>query len=206
MERFKSLSGESIDRVFKPIVVKRTVTVDPPNAQLDVFEDLMNLSDRNQQQLTRHVTTDAPTAKKTLDIKAWVKLDGSETEASVDVTPSTDGRLFSVRIGFKGHVVRVGKTVQVRWRCKFPGAVALNEDYWVFPLSFYEKRPERLVVEAIFFNIPADVSFYTASEADRRHVDLAGPDAYDKEGKPHLVYSSSIDGPDDFYVLRWRIE
>jgi hypothetical protein len=206
MGPFKSLSGESIDRVFKPSEVRRRVTVNPPNAELDVFEDLMNLSDDDQYRLTRHVTTDAPTAKKTLEIRAWVKLEGVETEAAVDVGQSSDGRVFSIRIGFKGHVVRVGKTVQLRWRSKFPGSVALNEDYWIFPLSFYEKRPDKLVVEVIFLNIPADLLFSAVTEAGLRPLNLAGPDVSTKEGKQYFAYSASVDGPGDFYVLRWRIE
>lgn len=206
MERFKCLSGDCMDKVFKPSLVKRKITLDPPNADLEVFEDLVNSSDRDHFQLTRHVTTDAPTEKKTLDIKAWVTLDGHETEASVDARPSNDKRLFSVSIGFKGRVVPVKKTVQLRWKCKFPGSVALNEDYWVFPLSFYKKSPDKLVVEAVFPNIPADLLLSVVTEDGLRPLSIGGPDSFNKEGKSLFLYSTTIDGPNDFYVLQWRIE
>jgi hypothetical protein len=207
MERFKSLTGESIDRVFKATEVRRTITVEPPNAELMVFEELTNLSDRDQYQLTRYVTTDAPTAKKTLDIKAWFKRENQECEAAVEISPSSDARIFTIRIGFKGQVVRVGNIVQLRWRSKFPGSVALNEDYWVFPLNLFEKRPNRLVVEALFLHPPADLLFFAISPSGHLNpLSLVGPESRTKDNKPYFAYSASIDGPGDFYVLQWRID
>jgi hypothetical protein len=206
MERFKSLPPDCKDKVFKAIEIKRTITIEPPNAELIVTEDLMNLSDRDQVELTRHVTTDAPTAKRTLGIKAWIVRENQETDAAVEVHPSTDGRVFSIRISFKGQVVRVGKTIQLRWKCKFPASVARDEDYWVFPLNFYRKRPDKLVVEALFSNIPEDLLFFAITDAGFQPLSLTGPESRTKEEKPYFAYSASIDGPCDFYVLQWRTE
>jgi hypothetical protein len=206
MERFKSLHGESKDKVFKPIAIKRTIMIEPPNAGLIVNESLINLSDKDQFELTRHVTTDAPTAKKTLGIKACVVRDNLETVAAVQVQPSTDGRVFGIRIGFKGYVVRVGKAIELRWECKFPGSVALDEDYWVFPLNFYEKRPDKLVVEALFLNVPDNLMFFAVTDAGFQPLSIAGPEVRAQEDKSYFAYSASIDGPCDFYVLQWRNE
>ncbi|MGA8220088.1 MAG: hypothetical protein WB780_00430 [Candidatus Acidiferrales bacterium] len=206
MERFKAQAGECMDKVFEAKEIKRTVTVNPPNAELEVLEDLTNISDRDHSQLTRHVTTDAPTEKKTLGIKAWVTLDGEESEASVDVRPSTDSRFFNIRMSLKGHVVPVRKTLKLRWICKFPGSVALNQDYWVFPVSFYRKRPDRLVMEAVFPNIPADIAFSAVTDAGLIPLNISGPESITNEGKTRFSYSTSIDDPDDFYILQWRIE
>ncbi len=141
-----------------------------------------------------------------LEIKAWVKLEGEEAQAAVDVQPSADARFFSIRIGFKGRIVEVGKAVQLRWTCTFPGAVALNQDYWVFPLSFYERRPERLAVEVVFPSIPADLLFFAATEGGLRPMNLVGPNPSTKEGKTCFEYATKIESPKDFYALRWRIE
>ncbi len=66
MKRFRDLSAEYKDTIFKPTEIKRKVTIDRPDAELEVFEDLTNMSEKEQHEVTRHVTTDAPTQKEDL--------------------------------------------------------------------------------------------------------------------------------------------
>jgi len=206
VDRFRKLSKECADTIFKPYEIKRSVTVERPNAEMEVYEDLTNLSELPQHQVTRPITTDAPTEKKDLGVKAWITVDGVETDASVEVQPSKDRRFFTIRIGFNGHVIAAGAKVQLRWKCKFPGAVALDDDYWVFPQVFYQRRPDRLVVDATFAKIPADILFFTLTDAGLRPMNLLGPSPKDDQGKTLYRYSATIDSPSDFYVLRWRTD
>jgi NTE family protein len=206
IKRFRELTTEHIDRIYRPYEVRRKVLIEPPDAELDVIEFLTNLTEHPQHEVNRFVTTDTRTEKKHLEIRAWTSLEGAESEASVEVTPSKDSRLFAIRIGLKGRVVRPGQMLQVRWKCKFPGSVSLNDDYWVFPVNLYENRPERLVVDIVFSRIPADLLFFAVTEAGLRPMNLVGPNVTVDTGKPSYAYSTTVESPKDFHLLRWRIE
>jgi NTE family protein len=206
LERFRRLTEHHTDKVFKPTEIKRRILVEKPNADLEVSEDLTNISEQSQNEVIRHITTDAPTEKKDLCIKAWVKLDDAETEAPVDVTASKNNRVFSIRIGFRGRVVGLAKTVQIRWKCMFPNSVPLDQDYWLFPVNLYTNRPENLTVEAVFNKIPADLQFFAVSDDRLSPMNLVGPAVSSVEGTPNYKYSTTIASPVDFHVLRWRME
>ena len=150
--------------------------------------------------------TDAPTEKAELHFEAWVTIDGVRDTASLKIEPSKDFRDFTVHIGFKGRVLGPDKTAQIEWTCQFPGSVRLNEDYWVFPVGFHTKLPDRVILEAQFAKTPADIIFYRVQDGKLRPMNLTGPIPNTNGGEPAYTYSVNTDSPDDLFLLRWRRE
>lgn len=209
LERLKNLPDGYKDRVFSPLEVRRFISIDQPNAEMEVVESLVNASNQSQYQVMRYIATDTRTDIKDLDFKAWITLDGKKQAASAEVESSPDRRTFKIRIGFRGWIVKSGERVELRWKTKAPGSVPLNEDYWVFGLQYFERRPERFFMEASFKKVPVDLLFLAISGTALMPLSISGPDPKPAEtngGKSTYVYSTMVDAPGEYYVLRWQLE
>jgi hypothetical protein len=206
LERVRDLGDKFRDRAFKPREVQRKLIVDRPNAEIEVLENLMNASERAQGDVVRCLATDTRTEENDLDFKAWVKLKGKEREAAVSLAKaSEDRRKFAFRISFGGAVVNQGESVQIRWKCKMPGSVTLNEDYWIFPLNYFERPPDSLIVKVAFAKNPADRGFFAVAKAGREQpLNISGPVERTITGRTWYVYAAAVQSPRDLYVFRWR--
>jgi hypothetical protein len=100
----------------------------------------------------------------------------------------------------------MGEALRLRWKCRFPGSVALNEDYWVFPMCFFLRLPDRVTLEARFTKIPADILFFSVVEGGLRPMNITGPIPNSSGGKPDYAYSVSTESSVGLFLLRWRLE
>jgi len=206
LERLRGLPDSDKDKAFRTDEFHETVTIDRPNAEIEVIENLVNDSDHPQSELLRYIATDAPTDRGNLGYEAWFTLDGKEEKASVKIEESPDRRLFKTYIGFKGHIIQSGNAVRVRRRYRMPGSVSLNEDYWVFPLNYSQKPIGAMSMEAIFTQDPVDYGFFAHKDSGLRPVMLAGPVPRTIQNRASFVYSARFQSPAPFYLLRWRLE
>ena len=86
-----------------------------------------------------------------------------------------------------------------------PGSVTLNEDYWIFPVNYFEKPLESLLVKVAFAKNPVDRGFFAITTAGREQpLNISAPVERTITGRSWYVYSAAVKSPKDFYVFRWR--
>jgi predicted acylesterase/phospholipase RssA len=206
LERLRSAPSSLRDKAFRTTEFRETVIIDKPNAEVEIVETLVNESEQSQTGLVRWIATDAPTDKMNLQWKAWFSLDGEEKEAWTKVDESSDHKLFTAHLGFKGQIIQKGKTVRVRRSYKMPGSVSLNEDYWVFGLNYSERPIDAVSLEVVFARDPVDYGFFSHTDSGLKPLYLAGPIPRTIRDRTWFVYSTKILSPVDLYLLRWLVE
>jgi NTE family protein len=207
-DRLRNVAPDLMERAFRPIEVRRSIIVEPPAAFSMTEEDLINELEHDQDHVLRRIVSDAPMNPKDLQLRGEVTIDGKKSDAALTAHPEdASNHVFRVRVGFNGPVVAQGKAVKLTWSCRFPTAVALNEDYWVFPVNHFRYPVPVIAIKATFPRNPVDKSFFAASEEDLRPVPLTGPSlSENSKGGSLYTYEARVEHAKGFYVLRWRFE
>jgi hypothetical protein len=204
-ERLSKAASEHADRIFQAIDLRRTVRLTPPDAVLEVYEELVNASENVQTEVVRVVASDTRTDVSKLGFQARFKIEGEERKAAVDISGSPDSRSFVIRMRFPGGVVQPKSKVELRWECRFPGSVAMNEDYWVFPV-FFDQGVGKMRIEALFPNEPTDYRLLPYDVEDvKPPLGISGPERIESDGKNFFKYHATIFSPSGLYVLEWRL-
>jgi len=205
VKRLSEASSDTLDKAFQPKLLHRTVTVDRPDAELLLHEELVNVSVDPLFDLVRVIASDAPVEFSDLQAKARLTIDGETSDAAISAIPSSDRRTFRVKIGFKGRAVKPGELVTIDWWCRCPGSVRLIEDYWVFP-CLHERPVERLVSEVSFSAEPLDHAFYLiADDGDLRQLPTSPRVNKTDGGSTRYVYQATCSNTKDMYLMTWRL-
>jgi len=193
---------------FHVMALHRRVNVHRPHAELELHEELINVSTSPRDERVALFVSDTPIEFKDLGARVLVTIGDDSFPGAVSATqPKRDGRLFKVRVGFKGRTVGAGKTTVLDWQMRFPGSVGLNEDYWVF--SCPDERPIRDHVCEVVFPIElADYRFFRI-ESDGRREPLAMAANVIEDGQQSVtryVYRAVQRDTAGMYLMTWRLE
>lgn len=207
--RIRHEPDTEISRELRVTKSERTIVVRRPDVMSTEVDELVNVSSQGQAQCVFALFTDSPSEFKDLGFHAWAQVGETRFDPAVSVKAKDGGLKFIVTLGFKGKVVPPGGRMTLGYSARFPSAVALNQDYWVFPAE--KMRPDATFsIDVKFPAEPADVACYRIrSDESKEPIAVVGP-TLEEEGDPPEtlhVYRVTPDRPaGDAFVMTWRLE
>jgi hypothetical protein len=203
--RLLNLPAKAIDHAFTFHELHRRLLIAPPHATLITTDRGRNTSGRNQNLLRRVVTGDAPCEFKALNFQATIDIAGKGHCKAFSTEEMLDGgRKFLVTLAVPGGgIVKPGEKVECRCEFRWPGAVARNEDYWVFPLSMYPNQIGSLEIDCLFERPPKAVHLYRLDDLKDEPVELSEPVTEAVDGNAWTKYTTLIPEPRSPHVLKW---
>jgi hypothetical protein len=199
------LRTSDIDQAFTYHTLYRRLVVTRPNASLTSIEKGRNTSGRNQNQLTRFLSGDSPLEFGNLGFTASILTAGQRHSLTPTAETYEGGRRFVVHLPLVGKVIRPDDEIEITSSFCWPGAVARDQDYWVFPLHLYTNPIGRLEMECLFDTAPNTISLVELSDEGETPLPLSGPLPDSSQGpQPFHKYSASITAPKGTHVIKWH--
>lgn len=203
--RSQSVAPEDIDQHFEYEQIHTRMLVSRPDAKVEHILRIKNAATLNKDCVSRLISGDAPIDFEHLCFNAWFDTGYGEKKAAVEPAPLYNGTQYRVRMKLNGAVISPGALATLRYGCQWPGAVARNEDYWVFSVKECARTVGQLRAEVCFAEPPAYYQFLELGEDEGFPRNVTGPETVEIDGKTWHLYRCIIVNPKGIYLANWRL-